>query len=365
VRDLRLSLGETQQVFANRLHVSRSVIANIETTTPPSKAFLEALIAAFPDLADDLVAVSGPGTVRSQPKPPNAQLERFVRANLRRGSYAEARSALERENSSIPSSDHEAKIWINQTLAHVHTHEGNPLRGTLSLLICARIGDMGACDPQEIVAIYDEMILLALRAGSEDLAHTMLDLALLKHPTAPELWHRKATTHWNAREFSSSDAAFSLADRYRSRRRWVNVELDRGQMLAEWGRPHDALDQLGGALRDSAMTPEEIAYANTAEAFARFRAGATVSSVDSTFTKAATVLRDDGLLYYLRALCYATEYISRFGKVGTNHYDTALRLFALARLARRRPVSRARLEYLQHRVAILEAINKRLKNEQD
>lgn len=356
LKELRASLGETQTAFATRLSVSRSVIANIETSTPPSRAFIDTLIAAFPELANDVLTASG-SSVSPRPKPPSPQLEHFIRECMRTGALAEARTSLEHAWRDKPQLTRDARLWVHETLAQVHATEGNPVRGVLSLVICASIADRCELDLDHTIAIYDKMVLLASQAHPE-LANSTFDLALRMHSTIPTLWLRKAVVHWHAYEFSSAYAALAQAEMYRSRRRWVNVELVRGQMLAEWGRSHDALVELDRALMDSTIAPHEVAYAEAAQAFAQYEGVDTLAAVENSFVRIGELLGDDGLLYYFRARCYADAYMS-LPDASDDYYEAAVLLFDRAQQARSRPLSQTRLDVVRKRLVLMEKLRAR------
>lgn len=304
VRDLRASVGESQAMFAARLSVSRSLIGNVETGTLPSRTFVSALVAAFPDrdvvITDAYGRVDEARTAHAVTKP-RSVLQRRVDVQIDSGRLLEAAAAIRYELTSDDS--REDRLWLLERLAQVQFLVGREDEGLYTMTLA-----VDACRPDNVhyptskhIALQTELASRLQRRDDFAAAQNVLDAGLIAQPAAAALWHRKGIVHWYAHGYCEAYACLMTALKHgHPLRRIVHA---RGQVLAEWGSHSAAILDLTNAVDDPHVTPVAAAYARSTRAFAQAKLGDWQSALEQ-WQMAEVVTPDNAWLHYFRATCY-------------------------------------------------------------
>jgi tetratricopeptide (TPR) repeat protein/DNA-binding XRE family transcriptional regulator len=304
VRTLRESAGQTQVAFAERLNVSRSLIGNIETGVRPSREFVELLVRSFPDRRDSIVSTFDGLEQRRTTKPAGRRAETPVQRDvtflMSSGRHREAHTAMLRELQR-PQPRLE-RVWLNERLAEVHFILSESEAGIKALgdaIDACRDATSSSEDLGDKEIELREMLASRLQHRDDFVAaHAILDGGLVEAPDAGALWHRKGIVHWY--EHAYSDAYASIMTAVKCGVPLSRVLHARGQLLAEWGNPRAAIEDLTGVLEDE--------YAESLAAYARSTRAHAIAQLGDferallEWNIAEKATPDNGWLHYFRAL---------------------------------------------------------------
>src|SRR5580704_3904904 len=216
VRDLRTSLGETQEVFAKRFHISRTYVTNVEGGTLLSEPLVDKLIDAFPEHEDRITKAYETSLSNRPQKPPKQQkttFQRKVDRFISEGRFAYARRALTEELDKTR--DDAERHWIHERLAVVLIALGldddanQALNVAIDCAVSAGLVD-GELSSRERLASH-----LQIQADFQT-AHTILDAGLMRYPNAAPLWLRKGKVHWYEQAYSLAYGALTTALKHSS-----------------------------------------------------------------------------------------------------------------------------------------------------
>lgn len=276
--DLRDSLGESQEVFAERLCVSRSLIAAVEGGhKPPSKIYLEALTREFPERKSAIEAAARLHRPRGRPKY-RRDLDSFFRdadALIVSSKDQEAWDLLMDRAKGL--SDLYQMAWLLVYLGQLSytsfAISASPKSLPVGLLdwasACARQLTTAAPD-KKIIELWDEIINSYTLVEHPEIAYGRLTEALRRCPKAGKLWHRMASMCFEQGRFALAYAASNTALRHHAKR--IDVLMLRGEILAEWGEPSEAVLDLHEVLKGK-LSPMRRASARCAKGLALFREG--------------------------------------------------------------------------------------------
>lgn len=304
VRALRESAGQTQAAFAERLNVSRSLVGNIETGVRPSREFVELLVRSFPDQRDSIVSTFDGLEQRRTSKPAGRKAETPVQRDITflmsSGRHREAHTAVLRELQR-PQPGLE-RVWLTERLAEVHFILSEPEDGIKALgdaIDACRDATSSSEDLGDKEIELREMLAGRLQHRDDFVAaHAVLDGGLVEAPDAGALWHRKGIVHWY--EHAYSDAYASIMTAVKCGVPLSRVLHARGQLLAEWGNPRAAIEDLTGVLEDE-YAESLAAYARSTRAHAFAQLGDFERAL-LEWSIAERATPDNGWLHYFRAL---------------------------------------------------------------
>lgn len=303
MRSLRTSLGATQVAFGAKLGVSRSLIAGVETAAPPSAEFVALLVRAFPGEEARILASAGEADQRRTPRSPRraqTSLQRRIDVQIATGRWLEVRAELLHElPRASPGREH---VWIAERLAEACFQLDLPDEGIRALgAAITACRDIEASDAQDReFALRSVLANRLLLSDAFHAAHQAVDAGLVDTPSAGILWHRKAHIHWYSHAYSDAYAAAMAAVKHGVPLR--TILHTRGQILAEWGNPRAAIEDLTKVLADPEVTASYAAYARSTRAHALAQLGDFAQAL-AEWDIAEVVTPDNGWLHYFRALC--------------------------------------------------------------
>jgi transcriptional regulator with XRE-family HTH domain len=267
--NIRNSTDDSQPTFAARLNVSRSLIASVETGTPPSNMFLALLAAEFPERETEIYATAEryrPPRIQKRGRRAPTPLQHKVSSQITANELQEARDTL-RHWMSAPKPD-EHSLWAVEHLSQVERLLGNFKASRVMLRCAIELARLERGNDSKAVALWEQYVLFY--CNDRDMTLDILGTALREHPTAAALWYRKGVAHWEASELGNAYAALTTALAYRGSR--IDILPIRAQILLDWERPDDALADLDEMLVNPAeLTPLQTAFAQCIRSYANFR----------------------------------------------------------------------------------------------
>ncbi len=266
---IRKSTSEKQEGFAARLHVSRSLITNVETGTPPSSIFLALLAAEFPERETEIYATAEryrlPKTKKRGRRAP-VPLQAKISSQLASGELQEARDTLKHWMSTPKPDEH--SLWAVEHISQVERMLGNFEAGRVMLRCAIELARLERGNDSKAASLWEQYVLFY--CNDHEMALDILGTALREHPTAAPLWYRKGVAHWEASELGNAYAALTTALAYRGSR--IDILPIRAQILLDWERPDNALADLDEMLANPAeLTPLQTTFAQCIRAYANFR----------------------------------------------------------------------------------------------
>jgi tetratricopeptide (TPR) repeat protein/DNA-binding XRE family transcriptional regulator len=264
VRDLRKSVGETQGTFADRFHVGRTRITEIEKDYLSAEWLRPKLIEDFPAASERIEAAINKFEPRAKRSPDESELvtipelRRNVEHLIRDGQSEAARQLLEAyvgarkeaEYASVFSNGlrpvnitERERYWIDNQLYLLYVLGGDDKRAGDALR--SAYGSAGKDQDMR-----NERIECAVRISRRHLksadhfakAHELLAEVLSEHPDAPQLWLQSGELLWIEQAYSPAYAALTTALTLQADRKEV-LRL-RAQVLAEWGNTAMALEDI-------------------------------------------------------------------------------------------------------------------------
>jgi transcriptional regulator with XRE-family HTH domain len=266
---IRDSTGEKQHGFATRLDVSRSLITNIETGTPPSNTFLALLAAEFPERQTEIYATAEryrPPRTQKRGRRAPVPLQAKVSSQLASSELQEARDTLRHWMSTPKSNEH--SLWAAEHQSQVERMLGNFEAGRVMLRCAIELARLEHGNDSKAVSLWEQYVLFY--CTDREMSLDILGTALREHPTAAALWYRKGVAHWEAGELGNAYAALTTALAYKGSR--IDILPIRAQILLDWERPDDALADLDEMLvNPTELTPLQTTFAQCIRAYANFR----------------------------------------------------------------------------------------------
>lgn len=322
---LRESRNETQLAFAKTLHVSRSVIGNVETGTPPSAPFLATLEAFFSEKTAEIAAeaqryAKRPRARSGRPKD-YSTFHTIITVQIDAGELLEAKEALLHEvGLRSPSVKH--RLWCVETLSRIERRLGDIQPSRRRLMCAIDLARLVLDDDAAAIALWDECVVDCYRDSRADNGLDAAEMALAHYPGASQLWYRKGLIHWDKGEWSNSYAALTTALRHKAPR--VAILYVRGQVLLEWGFHEEAIVDLDEILAGSELLPMQILCARSARACALFMSQQyedhrrnpqsfeskliTIEQAFGEFAHSAKDMPGSPWPSYYRALCLIAQY---------------------------------------------------------
>lgn len=302
LQDIRQSLKENQKEFSARFHVSRTLIAALETKVRPSKEFVDALIAEFPDREGAILTAcndTGQSQSSSRKRSTRSRTQRRIEAQIELGHFPEAAQAICDQLLHTKPDEHK-RYWLYYNFGKVAAILGDMRTSFLALRMAVSVGEELRLDETELVTVW-ALLIDSLLAQNPRLAQYYLDDALRLHPTAAAIWCRKSLMHLFDQEYSNAYAALTVAVHHERSR--PDIRLIRGQVLSEWGRCHEAVNELREVMKDPEIDPTSrvLAWAAIGHALAQLddHEGAL-----QAFSEADKLAPGSSTLYY-RGICYA------------------------------------------------------------
>jgi tetratricopeptide (TPR) repeat protein len=268
---IRDSRRETQLAFAETLNVSRSVIGNIETGTPPSVPFLEGLEEFFRDKAAEIEAEA----LRHGEIPRNhsgrrrdySTVQQRIEAQIAADELLAAKEALVQQLGR--DTDTKQRLWVAERLSYVARLRDDRSAALINL-ICA-IAVTRSAEPgnsSRVTALWEQVAMNHYSDDEADNALSALDLALRNDPTKPSPWYRKGLIHCDKGEWSNAYAALTTALKYKGTR--CDIVYARSQVLLEWGYQKEAIVDLDEAMASPQFLPMNKICAESARVCAQF-----------------------------------------------------------------------------------------------
>jgi transcriptional regulator with XRE-family HTH domain len=264
LRTLRLGVHERQENFADRLGVSRSLIASLETKSSPSEEFVAILTEAFPaHEAAILQALQQTGHVSRPRRQRVSPLEKAVHIAMHLGKFDVAAQLIADQFLHEDPPPAEA-CWLYHQLGRVLRIEERYPAATDALFRAVRLGEKlwfaDEIAEDKVIDIWADFLSLLLERDTK-WAEYHVDDSLSLHPTAGILWHTKGVAHWAKRELANAYAAFTFSMQYSELKEAPRYA--RAFVLAEWGRWHEAIDELQSMSRRSEPDREARAVLRT------------------------------------------------------------------------------------------------------
>ncbi len=287
--------------------MSRSVVGNVETGTPPSKTFLEQLATVFPDRRDEIVAAEKryrKTSVRKSRYKNQSAAQQSIISQIASNELPEARDALRYEIWTASDLDTHQRIWAIAYLSRVERLLGD-LATSRGLFLFAI--DLAKClpDPEkELIALWEQQAIASYKDRRGD-AHHILAKGLSSYPDAAILWYRKGVIHWDESDLSNAYAALTAALRHKGSR--LDILCARGQLLVEWGLVEEAIVDLNEVLAKPQLVPIKAACARSALAYALFKREET-DQANSEFAEAHKSVPGSPWPHYFIAMCFRDIY---------------------------------------------------------
>jgi transcriptional regulator with XRE-family HTH domain len=313
---LRDSLNETQHEFAERLFVSRSVIANAENGhESPTSRLIAQLIERFPEKQDE-IEVAGMRYRKSRSTAQQQSLsvvQQQVMTLLASNEIDEAKDYLKTEGSHTD--DPDFLIWAAEQLALIEGLRGNreASRGHLSFAV--RLADLNPGFESKLGSLWER---LAISYGQDNIrkqANECLNLALEVAPRMASFWHRKGLIQWNDGDLSGAYATLTFALSHKGSR--LDVLYARSQVSAEVGLADETIADTTEVLSSLNLDPRKAVCMRCTHAYARFlqhesryvstptaaHSSEAVQKTLSDLDRAVMDMPEAPYAYYFRALC--------------------------------------------------------------
>ena len=273
LRSIRKSRKESQENFAAQLNVSRSLIGNLETKGSPSTDFVKLLEKQFPEFSNEIkdavqLTHKEVGTATPKSKHP-AQLFAALDSLLATGRYEAAAIQIHSELDKEP--DDTIAFELYRRFGRMFTLTGKYEESRVVLAQTIELGEkLSSTSDDELFAVWLDLITMLLHRNNQ-MAQSAIQDALMRFPAASAIWHHKGVAHLDEQEFASAYAALTIALQY-SKTSAV-ILATRGRVLAEWGRPEDALIDLELAFGKPESKLAHLIEAHAALAFTHFQLG--------------------------------------------------------------------------------------------
>jgi tetratricopeptide (TPR) repeat protein len=343
VRQLR---GARSQVdFARTLGISRSLIANTEVGRECGPLLPAALVQAFPSRGREIEAAhqaavaaqpTRPGPRQRRLSAPQHPLLRRMRTLRSNGRQTEARFGLQRALRELTATSDLLDAW--QELAEVHTSLGDEARAIEAYESAIAVAeDAGLV--MEVVRIQNRWAGLLMRNDRFEAALAVVENGLCDTPRDPLLWRRKGVVQWYAHRFSDAYASLTTARDCGFPK--LRVFHARGQVLAEWGRYDQAIEELTMVIETAPYVAQ--AYARSGRAYAYGGVGQFDLALRE-FAGAEAVAPENSWLHYLRARCY-----DEMGEI-----ERAAAGFSMALMVGAPPLNKPKREFALERISSYE-----------
>jgi len=319
--DIRDSLGDTQTEFAERIGVSRPVIGNVETGTPPSDVLITLLTNLASERKEEIHAEAKryrkPRTRRAQARRPPVIKER-IDALLGSNELHQARDMLRHWVGTGESNDD--TIWAVETLAQIEEDLGDR-QASRQMFQCAI--DLYTIRDGRYGSLWERYALSCYADEGAESALKILETGIRRHPTGASLWYRKGLLHWEQEELPNAYAAFTTALTHKGGR--LDILWARALVLLDWNAPAHAVRDLEDVAQGHNTPPMRVVQALSALAYTRLLARLTstrgttrtVEEVEGVFTQAEDelhhaeeLLPDNPWPHYFRAMCHYNVYFS-------------------------------------------------------
>jgi tetratricopeptide (TPR) repeat protein len=299
---IRDSLNKEDQVaFAKRLHVSRSLIANVETGTPSSPAFIETLIATFPNRQAEIEEAAlrhrKPPSPRSRRRK-HSPTHQHISAQITAGELKEALHALiYTPETALVASE---RIWPLVRLSRAFDRNQNIKNRDSALDWASIFAKDKSVSTRVKIGLAEEHVVCFCRNKQHGKALDYLDSALARYPAAGRLWYRKGYIHWVEEDFVDAHAALTMALKYKGPR--LDILYIRGQVFVEWRRFEEAISDLNEALTNEQLDPSWIVRALSVRAYALYWEW-DLAQAFAEFTSAIEFMPESIWPFYYRAIC--------------------------------------------------------------
>src|ERR1700684_2509816 len=194
---LRDSRDETQPVFAETLNVSRSVIGNVETGTPPSAPFLAHLETFFPEKKDEIKAEAQRHSKRSRNRSISRRDHRAtqqrITTQIAANELLQAKEVLLQEIK--PGHNRKHLVWCVETLSRVERRLGDIDASRWRMMFAIDLARLEPGSDDAVIAWCDEFVLDCYQDSRADNGLDALGMALDNFPAASQLWYRKGVIH--------------------------------------------------------------------------------------------------------------------------------------------------------------------------
>lgn len=226
---------ETQQEWAARFHIHRTVLSEIENDKKDGIDLLAGqLREAWPELAADIdAATHATRAIRSRLKEQSRKkasaLEVQVSSFLEAGQFAHARRLL-LEGLDKTDDDRDC-YWMYELLATALFGQGNKpgayqaLADALQCTVRAGLTDLE-------ISTRDRLAYRRQMNGDFEIARQVVDVGLQQYPESAALWLRKGKVHWYECTFDLAYSSLTTALAHGAKRE--STLHARGQALAEW-----------------------------------------------------------------------------------------------------------------------------------
>lgn len=322
LKDIRHSTRppETQEQLAGHLHVSRSLIAALETGGRASDSFVTQLIAFCNERGEDReAAILDACAIQTRDTPTTVhkdqtQAERRFDIQLSTGQARTVRDTLLYEVKRT--TDPKTAFWMLDYLGRAHTILDEPQRAQSAFkraLQCSN-STPGHYDEEAIIAIWDKLASVAYDSidpntwddYSQLFALDFVRQGLTMYPNAHRLWYRNGIIWWFEGGLLEAYSALTTALANGSPRYLAGRA--QGEVLAELGRHEPAIKELDYVLSRHAgqLSTVDKVHMRVIRAYSRFHLGEAAAAMDD-FAEIEAEAPHTAWLYYFRAQCYANK----------------------------------------------------------
>jgi tetratricopeptide (TPR) repeat protein len=273
LKDIReVHCEESQEEFAHRLHVSRSLIGSLETKGTPTSDFVKLLAEQFSAFAAKINEAAKDTYERIPPRSKGKDatlltvIDRLIDTGQHIAAIERIRYELYREN------DDSMVFELERRNGYISAVGGDYAGSHRAFLRAIELGEKESAISRHDMSLVWEDFIDILQKVDFRLAHSAIQDALRQYPTATAIWHRKGIIHFIEKEHASAYAALTIAMQHGKSH--ANILVTRGCVLAEWGRHEAAVRDLEQALKhcDGELVVEQ-AKAQAALAFSLFKTG--------------------------------------------------------------------------------------------
>ncbi len=322
LKDIRHSTRppETQEQLAAHLHVSRSLIAALETGGRASSSFVTQLIAFCNERGEDREAaiLDACTTQTRETRTPvhkdQAQAEHGFDIQLSSGQARTVRDTLLHEVKRT--TDPKTVFWMLDYLGRAYTILDEPQRAQSAFKRALQYSSStpGHYDDEAIIAIWDKLASVAYDSIDPNTWNDYSQLSALDYvrqgltiyPNAHRLWYRNGSIWWFEGGLLEAYSALTTALANGSPRYLAGRA--QGEVLAELGRHELAIKELDYVLSRYArkLSTVDRTHVRVMRAYSRFHLGEAAAAMDD-FAEIETETPHTAWLYYFRAQCHANQ----------------------------------------------------------